>query len=386
VLFDKTYSKISGEMPKEIGTLFDTEREVFCIINQHMVPSPTATGGKGWVVPPPTNYDWLPATIGVIPVKQGTSINVIDKRFEKYFETVGQWSFILNLYEEPLLKETLQQTYAQYALLLGRAVKILSFQLLPIAENKSKKIIAGTLVHKGRKGIGGIHLLPSPTKSDIKSAVEILLDLIYGQPTKTYLPWREEIEVPDIQDIMKQINLKFQDMKKIQESIEPLQSVIEELDTYRDLFSATGEDLEKIVQKVLSEIGIPTKKSEEGFPVDLISDKVAVEVTGTKSNVGVGSEKVNQIGRFKESFRKNEKIILIANTYMNLRPLDRKGKMDFTPEVKKYFDAIDVCYLTSKTLFELWKDIKNKKRMASTVAKTILSHIGELTLKDFGKS
>lgn len=118
----------------------------------------------------------------------------------------------------------------------------------------------------------------------------------------------------------------------------------------------------------------------------MISDKVAVEVTGTKSNVGVGSEKVNQIGRFKESFRKNEKIILIANTYMNLRPLDRKGKMDFTPEVKKYFDAIDVCYLTSKTLFELWKDIKNKKRMASTVAKTILSHIGELTLKDFGKS
>lgn len=245
VIFDKIYSKISGEMSKEIGTLFDTEREVFCIINQHMVPSPTTTGGKGWVVPPPTNYDWLPATIGVIPVKQGTSINVIDKRFEKYFETIGQWSFILNLYEEPLLKEALQQTYAQYALLLGRAVKILSFQLLPIAENKSKKIIAGTLVHKGRKGIGGIHLLPSPTKSDIKSAVEILLDLIYGQPTKTYLPWREEIEVPAIQDIMKQINLKFQDMKKIQESIEPLQSVIEELDTYRDLFSATGEDSTK---------------------------------------------------------------------------------------------------------------------------------------------
>lgn len=142
----------------------------------------------------------------------------------------------------------------------------------------------------------------------------------------------------------------------------------------------------KAVQITLSDLGIKTKRTEKGYPVDLISDEVAVEVTGTKSNVGVGSEKVNQIGRFKESFRKNEKIILIANTYMDLRPLDREGKMDFTPEVRKYFDAIDVCYLTSKTLFELWKDIINQKKIASTKARTILSHVGELTPKKFSKS
>lgn len=97
----------------------------------------------------------------------------------------------------------------------------------------------------------------------------------------------------------------------------------------------------------------------------------------------MGSEKVNQIARFRESFQKKEKIILIANTYIDMKPSDRRGKMDFTREVRQYLQAVRVCCMTSQTLFELWKDEKNRKRSAKDIRKVILKHDGELTLQDF---
>jgi hypothetical protein len=383
-IFDKIYPKISLEMRKEIATLFDTDREVFCIINQYMIPSTAPGQGKGYVRPPPTNYDWLPAIVSTNVEKPGTSIALIDKRFEKYLEKVEQWSFILDLYKEPPFEKAVQQTYAELARLIGDVAKILRFQLLPIAENKSRKTIAGTLLYQGKKGKGAIHLLPPPTKCDVYEAIEILLDLVYGQPAKTYPPWREEIEIPGVKDILKQINKKFQDIKKIQESIAILQRRAERFDAFRDLLSASGEDLERAVERTLTEIGISTQKTEKGFPADLISKEVAVEVTGIKGPVTVSSEKVNQIARFKESFQKKQKMILIANTYMDVKPSDRRGKMNFTREVDEYLKSIGVSCMTSQTLFELWKDVKTSKGKARNVVNTILKHNGELTLEDFG--
>jgi hypothetical protein len=115
----------------------------------------------------------------------------------------------------------------------------------------------------------------------------------------------------------------------------------------------------------------------------LISKEVAVEITGIKGCVRTGSEKVNQTGRFKESYYKGEKIILIANTYVNLLPKDRKGKMDFSPEVKKYFESLSVCFLTTITLFELWKEVIEGARSSRDIKEKILTKNGELTLSEF---
>lgn len=158
---------------------------------------------------------------------------------------------------------------------------------------------------------------------------------------------------------------------------------MQEWDSYRDLLTATGYKLERIVQKALADIGIKTKKTEKGFPADLISNKVAVEITGIKGCVRASSEKVTQTARFKESHRKREKIILIANTHLNLSPKRRKGEMDFSPEVKKYFESLSVCCLTTMTLFKLWRDVMTGKRDPKDIKNKILAKNGELTLGDF---
>jgi len=115
----------------------------------------------------------------------------------------------------------------------------------------------------------------------------------------------------------------------------------------------------------------------------LISNEVAIEVTGIKGCVGVSSEKVNQTGRFDLVHRKEEKIVLIANTHMGLPPREREGKIDFSPKVKNYFSRLGVCCLTSKTLFELWKDVVTEKKDSKGVIEKILTKNGELKLSEF---
>ena len=373
-VYDKIQMKIR-QMKESITTVFDTDREIFCIVNKLIYPSPTPRlHGKKTIradYVSPTNYDWFPITIKISDRKKGRSIHVSDHRFDRYFQWVDKWKFEISASPKP-----------------QELLRALSCGLVPIAENKSKKMIGGSLKHGGLWGNktlkkGAIHLLPPPTKCDTHQAIEIILDLIYGEEEKIVPPWRKDIEVPKIKEFEQEIENKIKDIRGVQQEISQLRGRMQEWDSYRDLLTATGYDLEYIVQKTLLDIGIKTKKTEKGFPADLISNEVAVEITGIKGCVGVSSEKVNQTGRFKESYHKGEKIILIANTHMDLSPKDRKRKMNFSPEVKKYFESLSVCCLTTKTLFQLWKDVVTKKKDSKDVKRKILTKNGELTLSEF---
>jgi len=373
-IYDKIQTKIYS-MKEPINTVFNTNREIFCIMSKLMLPSLAPilqTTTPGYISP--TNYDWLPVRIGVDSQKTGSSIIIRDRRFEKYFESVDRWNF-----EISISPATLSDLIAAFA-----------HSIYPIAINKSQKAIAGSLKRatldgkllKGNER-GAIHLLPPPTKSSIVQSIELVLDLIFGEETKPVPPWRKSIEVPKENELETYIGNKIRDIKKIQEEISELRNQVQDWDSYRDLFTTTGDDLENIVQKALADIGIKASKTERGFPADLLSKEFAIEVTGIKGCIGVGSEKVNQTARFKESYNKEEKIVVVANTYMDLSPEDRKGKFDFSPEVAKFFKSLSVCCLTTLTLFQLWKDVMLGKRDSKNVIKKILTTNGELTLDKF---
>jgi hypothetical protein len=375
-VYDKIQMKIRG-MREPITTVLNTNREIFCVMNKliHPSPAPSLPGEPvyksiriGYVLP--TNYDWLLIRVEISDRKKGTSTNVSNHRFDRYFQCVSEWKFELSQHVE-----TWQE-----------ALSSLVYSIIPIAKNKSEKVIAGTVKCGkilGKLEEGSIHLLPPPTKCDTYQAIEILLDLICGEEVKIVPPWRKDIEVPKIKKFEQKINDKIEEIKRIQQEISTFRSQMQEWDSYRDLLTATGYKLETIIQKALADIGIKTKKTEKGFPVDLISNKVAIEITGIKGCVGVGSEKVIQTGRFKQSYRKREKTILIANTHMDISPKDRKGKVDFSPEVRKYFESLSVCCLTTMTLFQLWKEVMTGKKDPKDVKSKILKKDGELTLSDF---
>ena len=175
------------------------------------------------------------------------------------------------------------------------------------------------------------------------------------------------------------VGKKVQEIEKIQNEILQIEQQIKEWDSCRDLLTETGERLENIVQKALFDLGFDTRKTEKGFPVDLQNKELVVEITGIKGSVGAGSNKIAQIGRFAENFRKNEKLVLIVNTYMDQSPKERKGKMNFSPEMTKYLESLSVCFMTTPTLFALWKNVIQKETDARKIREKILNKVGELS-------
>jgi len=364
-VYDKSISKIRG-MRESIVTVFSTDREIFCVMNKVVAPSPVPSvkgkrTGIGLVTidpdyVPTTNYEWLPIRIEIRSGKRGTFVSLSNHRFDKYFQGVDKWNLEIGMLSSSWIA------------------------LVPIAVNKSRKMIGASLEHIESVHQGAIHLLPPPTKGDTHRAIETLLDLICGEKAKTVPLWRKDIQVPEIKEFEKKIDTEMEVIKEIQERISQLKSQIQELDSYRDLLTETGDDLVSIVKKTLSDIGIKVNKTEKGFPADLTSDNVAIEVTGIKGHMKVSSGKVIQTARFKENYHKGEKIVLIVNTFMNLSLQEREKRDDFTRQAKKYFEASSICCLTTKTLFQLWKDVVSKKRDSKDVRSMILTKNGELTL------
>jgi hypothetical protein len=383
--FDKIYRKIAG-MRDSIKNIWETKREIFCIMDNQLYPSPPkvkVSSPKGFVEidiaralvePPPSNYSWLPVRINLYVNKRGTYFDICDMRFEKYLNLVKEWKFVVDLFFP-----TDNVLNGLYALLTSMS---------PIAMNKSQKIIAGSLRRVDLNRLptpqtGAIHLLPPPSDSRLFEAIEELINIVLGTPTKVVLPWRKAIEIPNEEILRRQIEAKRTEIAKLESEISQLQKQIQRWDSYRDLLTESGENLELTVQKTLAELGIKTERTEKGFPADLISRKVAIEITGIKGCLGTSSEKLNQIGRFNQFHRNREKIMLIANTHMDLPPKERVGKMNFSPEAEKYFEALSVCYLSTLTLFQLWRDVILGKIEKEKIKEKILTKIGELTIHDF---
>ena len=128
---------------------------------------------------------------------------------------------------------------------------------------------------------------------------------------------------------------------------------------------------------VLKEIGFETQKTKPGFPVDLTGKDLAAEVTSIVGKVNSDSPKMFQLMQFFEKHRKNEKVVLIANTFKREFPSNRSGKQDFTPQVIGYLQSNEVCAMTCITLFELWKLAKKDQAKAQ---KYVLQTNGELRL------
>lgn len=385
-LSQKILNRIQDKIMKlqePISRVLSTNREIFCIMNniitisymqRHqylekiglLMPINPSQPHRRSSLYLPSNYDWLRNRIRLDSKKSGTSIIIVNHRFDRYFQVVNKWAFTIDL-------------------------RMKDYENSPIALNKSKDTISGSLKRissesdkfSAENENAAIHFLPPPTRSKMFEAIETILDITFGLEEKLAPFWKNQIDIPAERELKTEIEAKNAQIKAIREETSQIETQIQRWNSYRDLLSERGDKLETIVQKVLADLGINTTKTEKGYPADLINKEVVIEVTGIKGSLTVSSEKVNQIGRLKEVYNKEQKAILIVNTYLDNSPNEREGKMNFSPEVKKYFDSKSVCYLTTMTLFQLWKDVMASKKDKDLVKNKILSKIGELTMEDF---
>lgn len=379
-LSQETYDNIGNklrDMIESISTIIDTGREIFCILNCKFThwPPPMVPGKPHFksinLFPGiiPTNYEWLPAPLVLDNRKSGDQITLCNNLFKGYFGLIHKWFFEIGFYTD---------NYSNVPTNYLNTIE-------PIAVNKSEKVIAGNLVRANdRKKLlngekrGMVHLLPPPEEALSFHAIECIIDIILGAEEKVEAPWRKDIDILLDHPLKENLKKKQHEVNQIQKDVMIIQEQISKLVCYRDLITETGDSLEQIVHRTLMDIGIATTKTKPGFPADLVNKEVAIEVTGIKGGVSVDSNKVTQTGRYIQNYRKQEKVILIVNTYMGIPPKDRINKRHFSPEIEAYLRSLSVSYLTTQTLFELWKDVIVGKKKKDFIKEKILTTIGEV--------
>jgi len=353
-IFDRIPDKCKS-VSREIETLWTSARPVWCIMEDKLIPSRSGGSPKTLPYTAPSNYDWLPVRVDLDKVKPGPTVHVANsmraEKFRPYLAKVKRWDTEIT----------------------GAPGASIYVQLAPIATNKSNKMISAALVWTPTAG-SEIALLPKPTACDTHEAIELLIDIATGED-RLEPEWRDRIEIPGISEIDAEVRKREEEIAFTQKQIEELKVKRFEIEKYRDVFSVHEDPQIEAVRRILHDMDIETERTPPKFVVDLLGKEIAVEVTAVADKIGADSDSISQLIRFKQEHRKNEKLVLVANTHKRENPRMRKGKMDFTPEARSMLKGNGICAVTSATLLSIWMLAKEDKTKAR---KKMLEETGEV--------
>jgi hypothetical protein len=145
---------------------------------------------------------------------------------------------------------------------------------------------------------------------------------------------------------------------------------------------ASGDLLENATKKTLESFGLIIEKTQKDSTIDLIAytkDKskiFGIEVTGIAHNIKKDNPKLTQITTFDRQKENKEKPILLANTYKDLDPEERKSKEHFTKQVVEYLEPCGVLLITTFDLYNLWLQIHEGKLSKEEIIEKLYNQKG----------
>jgi len=315
-----------GSLKRTSRLFIRDSKEIFCIMEKPL---------KILFKQIALNYSWIPfpQKLTVNPMLLGRTIVLTDERFREYMDNVKKWE------NELFWTDTANCRFE------------------PIAVNKSQNAIAATITINDR---GKIHFLPKTTRISRSEAIKLLMRLAAGEEPEEPA-WLTSIEIPE--------STRPQDQWNI--SIAP--------EEYRKLFSVDHKRVTKAVQIMLEDMGIQTLQNAE-FGLIGLKENIVVKTASTKEKLEPQNPKFSQLARFIEHQRRNEKIVFIANTYSGLPLNKRTNKEHLDPSVKLFFETSNVVFLTTLSLYNLWKKVITFQISVNEAALLLHNEKGELKI------
>jgi len=169
---------------------------------------------------------------------------------------------------------------------------------------------------------------------------------------------------------------------EVEKHIEDLITEKKDLGTYLLLLYASGDLLENVAKKTLESFGLAVEKTQKGATIDLIAytkDKskiFGIEVTGTAHGIKKDNPKLTQIMTFDMQKENEEKPILLANTYKDLDPEERKNKEHFTKQVVEYLEPHGILLMTTFDLYNLWLQMYEGKLSKEEIIEKLYTQKG----------
>lgn len=325
-----------------------------------------------------SNYYWSPIHFQFKKIAQGKAIKPFESFiFKDYLKQIKMWNLgLAHVIEKNAMHVFSGSNPSPLFLIETPSDDVLggSFFFTPFKENQS----------------GIMYVLP--TLDDSEKSMKVILEFIgiYG---KTSPPeWTDDIKISGIEKIMKEIDVKKDEMKKIQVRLLQLSVEKDNLEKYKRLLYASDKELEQIVKESLQFIGLKNVRDgkapekEDGlFDFQYVHvDVCVIEVKGVKNNVELDDFRQldNWVWDYKNDNKKS-KGLLISNTYRMEDVSSSATKRMNYDDFQEYYRQHEICVLPTLTIFELINHkLKGNEINVKKIESVISSTNGVLKIDD----
>ena len=192
--------------------------------------------------------------------------------------------------------------------------------------------------------------------------------------------WTNNINILNETELKIEISKTENEISTLQQKLENQTRSLHYVQEYKYLLTTSGKALEKIVNRVLKEIGFEVFKTEENRS-DLIAKyndiDIVAEIKGlTKSAAEKNSAQLEKWAtEFFENTGKEPKSILIINGYCDL-PLSERKDAIFPNQMLKYAMKKEQCLISTYQLLKLFIEIKEHPEKSDILIHELLNTVG----------
>ena len=192
--------------------------------------------------------------------------------------------------------------------------------------------------------------------------------------------WTNDFIIFNEDELKMEISNTESEITSLQQKLENQTQSLHSVQEYKYLLTTSGKSLEKIVNRVLKEIGFELFKTEENRS-DLIAKykdiDIVAEIKGlTKSAGEKNSAQLEKwASEFMEKNGKEPKSILIVNGYYEL-PLSERKEVIFPNQMLNYAKKKEQCLLSTYQLLRLFVDVKEHPENRDNLIMELLETVG----------
>ena len=262
---------------------------------------------------------------------------------------------------------------------------------LMVVDN-SDQLLGAEYVCLDKNQPGRLTLLPSAAASGHGELITKIVSCFKKNAHEPPPTWIENIQIPGMNEIIKDIERLRTEAKTINTTVEELESEKNILGKYYDLLFSTGPQLEESVKQAFSLLGfaeIDKKRGNEceDWTIDLKSIQEAefgvMEVKGKKAKTTMAD--IGQCHKWTEEYLHMEssvktKGIFVSNQFrLHKFPESKTQRKRFEPNELDYAQKREICIIPTYVLFEAVSHVlEDKSSDRSMIEKKIFSTNGVL--------
>lgn len=348
------------------------------------------------------NYSWCPIDINT-KSESGTTIDIIEDIFPKYFGRFKKWDYyffipsgcLSNEFTNLAGKFSTKYKLPQKFFLKNRYGKMLSgLHTIEAYYQKTTEPPYGSSYNyyseKPDKVFGQIVLIPLIKELNDKEALNLLLEDLLGKSPKSLAPaWVDDVSMPLVDQFDSEIKSFSDSVIDINKHIKSIENKKKEILSYKKLLYADGNELENIFRKCLNELGAivdPAKYSEEEYCLVFDNNEYPVEAKGVSKSISLTHlrQLIDYMLKYDEETGSKSKGILLGNPWKNL-PIEQRNTYEkpyFPPTVISRAEDINIALISSVDFYKAFCSVLDKKVDGNSILNKIVNTKGIVDLSE----